>query len=79
MGNGPTTSIAFGLAITLVLTCAVVAAYDVYAVFALPPNSTVSFQLSEWSQRFPVIPLLLGLLIGHLFWPISHPAIIRKE
>lgn len=32
------------------------------------PN-TISYRAALWSRKWPLIPLLTGLLMGHLFWP----------
>lgn len=33
------------------------------------PEATVSKILQGWSLNFPILPLLIGVLLGHLFWP----------
>ncbi len=30
---------------------------------------TVSWRLALWSRRYPIVAVLSGILIGHLFWP----------
>lgn len=48
-----------------------VAAWDIYATFRLEPGQTVSWVLQDWSRQWPVLPLFIGLLLGHLLWPRS--------
>jgi hypothetical protein len=61
------------LAILLVLIALAIAAYDMYAAFGPGPEYTVSALIGEWSGRVPIIPFLLGLVAGHLFWPRGGP------
>lgn len=56
-------------ALVLVAILLTAGIWDIYALFWLGPGSTVSAVIMMWSTRFPVIPLLVGILIGHLFWP----------
>lgn len=62
---------AFFLALAFLAVCGMVGGYDVYAAFALPPGNTVSAILYGWGQSFPVFPVVLGILLGHLFWPVG--------
>ena len=32
-------------------------------------NSTISWQLFTWSKEWPIIPFLIGVMMGHLFFP----------
>jgi hypothetical protein len=41
--------------------------WDVWVGAAYGEPWTVSYQLSAWARRWPVLPLLIGILIGHLF------------
>jgi hypothetical protein len=54
------------------LFLAIVAAiwlWDWFAVIKGRDGETVSATLSEWSRAWPILPFLIGILIGHLFWP----------
>lgn len=51
-----------------VLVCAGV--WDIVAVACLKPESTISAILQSWSRIYPILPFLIGVLIGHLFWPL---------
>ncbi len=44
-------------------------AYDIFAVFSGGPQNTISWKLMTWSQRFPIIPFVGGVLAGHWWWP----------
>ena len=57
------------LALVLLGTIAAAGAWDVYAAFALDYHSTVSHIFQTWSIQFPILPLAVGTLLGHLFWP----------
>lgn len=49
----------------------VILVYDFVAAMYGPANATVSSYVQSLSVRFPVVPLLVGLVIGHLFWPVQ--------
>jgi len=51
-------------AITLLLV-----AWDVYAATNKERGDTVSEVVLGFARRHPVIPFLLGVLMGHLLWP----------
>lgn len=51
-----------------------VGAYDVYSFFFLPPDSSVSFHWQKWMQDFPVLGVSVGVVIGHLAWPLHRGA-----
>jgi hypothetical protein len=46
--------------------------YDIYLVATGGPEATISWQTLQASRQHPIIPLLVGfivgLLFGHLFW-----------
>ena len=48
-------------------------AYDCWAFARHGTQGTISWQVYQASQHKPVVPLLvglvLGLVLGHLFWP----------
>lgn len=50
-----------------------VGAYEVYALFMLPGDASVTFYLTGWSRQIPALPLVLGLILGHLFFPTRIP------
>ncbi len=54
----------------LIVTLAVVGAYDVYAVLVLGGNTTVSYELYELGRRMPTLYLFVGVLVGHLILPL---------
>lgn len=54
----------------LVFTLTLVGAYDIYAILFLGGNSTVSYEIYELGKRFPTLYLLIGILIGHIVFPL---------
>lgn len=55
--------------IAMATTLIIVGVYDIYAVLFLPPGASVSEVVLSIARRHPILPLLVGVLIGHLFWP----------
>jgi hypothetical protein len=63
--KGIPTYIMIGL-IVLVTAC-----YDLFAILAWGSDYTFSTVILDLSQREPVVPLLVGVVLGHLFWPMK--------
>jgi hypothetical protein len=43
--------------------------WDVFQASRGAPEDSVSQTVFYWSIQYPVLPLILGILLGHLFWP----------
>jgi TRAP-type C4-dicarboxylate transport system permease small subunit len=54
-------------------TLLVIGGYDVWALIWAGEEFTVSHTILELSRAHPLVPLLVGLLLGHLFWPQEPP------
>jgi hypothetical protein len=62
----------FLIGIWLLANVAAVGVYDV-AIFAFGnPEDSVSVWVQRWMESFPVLAVGLGILIGHLAWPIKR-------
>lgn len=57
----------------IVTTSLGLAAYDIYAVSKFGLKGTISWITWTAAQRWPVIPLAVGILLGHLFWRQESP------
>ena len=57
------------LAIAFLAVCFAVGVYDVYVTYLQGSDETVSTVLGRWGAQFPVLPLMIGLVLGHVFWP----------
>jgi hypothetical protein len=55
----------------LFLLVIVVGVFDVVALGRWGQQATISFVVKGWSARFPILPFLMGLVIGHLLWPVT--------
>lgn len=42
--------------------------YDVIIIWLYGPNASVSVAVHEYSSRFPVFALIVGIGLGHVFW-----------
>jgi len=59
----------FALAALLLATLAVILIYDCWiSLTNVPGGQTASSVLREWITAEPVLVLLTGILLGHLFW-----------
>lgn len=70
--NGPSSQVQLWLAIALLVILFVVGIWDIYASYWIGSGNTVSYLIQSWSLQFPALPLLVGFLLGHLFWPIRR-------
>lgn len=51
-----------------------VGVYDVAAYFCLDRTQSVSFWLQRWFSEWPMLAVGLGVIIGHLCWPVAREA-----
>ena len=65
------------IAVWLIVNVFVVGVYDIYAGFFLGPDQSVSYWVQTWLKAFPVLGVALGVVIGHLAWPL-HPSVIKQ-
>lgn len=70
--NGAASPEVWGAILLLVITMTILI-FDTYAAFSAGAVDSVSTVLYHWAQRWPIIPLVVGILIGHLFFP-TRPA-----
>jgi uncharacterized membrane protein SirB2 len=62
----------FVIAAWLLANVIAVGVYDVVAFFFLDYTDTVSYWLQSWFMSFPVLALAIGIVIGHLAWPLHR-------
>lgn len=60
------------VAVWLLINVGAIGVYDVVAYFFLPPDRSVSFWLQSWFQEWPMLGVFLGIVIGHLCWPLRR-------
>lgn len=46
-------------------------AYDLFAVYRYGFDGTISVVVFTLAKSAPIIPFLVGVVVGHLFWPIE--------
>lgn len=56
--------------LVIVLSIGLLFLYDYLALSAEGFDATISNQLYTMSQKVPIVAFGLGILMGHLFWPI---------
>ncbi len=52
----------------LVLTALAVVVYDTWALAYRNETWTITYVLRGWSSDFPILPLIIGILLGHIFF-----------
>jgi hypothetical protein len=53
----------------LVVLLLVIAAWDLWALYKGQPAWTVTAIIQEWSRQVPLFPVMVGIVVGHLFFP----------
>jgi|GEM_PF-2179965 len=61
--------ITIGLIWSVIATAIV---WDIIAAIEPTPRDTISTVSLEYFWKRPVIPFFLGILIGHMSWPLDH-------
>ena len=59
--------------IGVVVTAVIWIAWDVYAYIGGGNPATISRVITESSRDWPIIPLLVGIVLGHLFFSQTLP------
>jgi hypothetical protein len=55
----------------IILTFCVVFVWDSIVMFyAKDLNATLSFSIYTISRQHPIVPFIIGVLCGHVFWPL---------
>ena len=54
--------------IVMIVVPLLLGAYDIYVIAKLGPSASISWIIYNLAQKYPMIPFLLGLLMGHFFW-----------
>lgn len=54
----------------LLMLAIAIGVWDIWVVSSGRQDMTVSSVLHDWSLRHPILPLTLGILLGHVFWPV---------
>lgn len=49
----------------------VVAIYDVFVIFKVGKYESISAHIIRISKEMPLVVLLLGIVLGHLFWSMD--------
>lgn len=55
------------IVIVSMATC--LACFDLFVYLYYGTEPTLSAIILEWSQAYPILPFVFGVLCGHLFWP----------
>jgi len=56
------------LAIALLAVALAIAAFDIAVQFGAYSGRTVSDYIYSWSRSFPLLPFIMGMVAGHLWF-----------
>jgi len=62
--------ISFVLACVFLAIMCIIGVWDAYVLTIDPTSPTVSAVVRAFARDYPISALLVGVLIGHLFWPV---------
>lgn len=66
--------------IFIVVTLLVVLVYDIAAAVFGGTGTTISHEIIVFSHDYPIVPFLVGVVMGHLFWRMpSTPETEKRE
>lgn len=51
-----------------VVIVVIVTVYDVYAMAIGGTENSISHMLITYAYHYPILPFLVGFIMGHLFW-----------
>jgi hypothetical protein len=57
--------------LVLLATVALLVVYDLWAMMVHGYDWTISKDMREFAGDYPIVPLAIGGVLGHLYWP--HP------
>jgi len=60
-------------ALFLVATVIAVAVYDVIAGIFYGDEATITHVVQEWGKKYVLLTIIIGIVLGHLFWPARGP------
>jgi hypothetical protein len=55
--------------IRLSILAAIVIGWDIFLANNAPDGDTISESVLYVAHRHPALPFILGVIMGHLFWP----------
>jgi hypothetical protein len=66
-----TRAVQFLLAGSVSVVLFAVGIWDGIAIWKSRPDLTVTAVVQDWASRCPICLVVIGIVLGHLFWP-SH-------
>ena len=55
----------------LIIVCASLALFDVYIIVQRGKHESISAHIIRGSHKYPLMVLLFGIVLGHLFWSMK--------
>ena len=68
----------------MIAAAIIIAVYDVWVIYKKGKFESISAHIIRISKQMPLVTLLLGILLGHLFWSmdsfdhLTRPQLIEK-
>lgn len=53
----------------MLVAVAALVLYNIVILIEPTPRDTISYLMFDWGRRYPTVPLVIGVLCGHWFWP----------
>jgi amino acid permease len=58
--------------IFIVVIIAIITVFDMYMLNFKGYDATISWEIYKTSQDYMIIPVIVGVFVGHLFFPHRH-------
>jgi predicted permease len=55
----------------MIVIASIIAIFDVYIILKKGKQESISAHIIRGSKNFPLLVLLFGILLGHLFWSMK--------
>ncbi len=67
-------------AIFMIVSLLIIALFDVWIIYKKGKKESISAYVIRGSKQYPLVVLLFGILLGHLFWSMdSFDHMDRKQ
>lgn len=55
----------------IIASVVIISAVDMYVFSVGGTEATISWTVYVWGKKHPMVPLFVGILVGHFFWQMK--------
>jgi len=64
-------------ALFMISIAVIMAVFDIYIIMKKGKSESISAHVIRGSKKYPLIVLLFGILLGHLFWSMPTESVYK--